>query len=83
MLRHAFEVWHCIRVELKTDRLNDRSQAAILRIGAKEEGLFRQHMFTDSGRLRDTLYFSIIDSEWPDVKSRLQEKLAQPYQPPI
>jgi len=78
MLQHAFEVWHCIRVELKTDVLNERSRAAILRIGAKQEGIFRHHMITDSGRLRDTIYFSIINDEWPEVKERLQAKLAEP-----
>ena len=78
MLQHAFEVWHCIRVELKTDVLNERSRAAILRIGAKEEGIFRHHIITDSGRLRDTIYFSIINDEWPEVRDRLQAKLAEP-----
>src|SRR5579863_198373 len=75
MLRHAFETWHCIRVELKTDALNQRSREAMLRIGAREEGTFRQHMVTWSGRLRDTVYFSILDSEWPGVKASLEAKL--------
>ena len=79
MLQHAFETWHCIRVEFKTDALNTRSRAAIARLGAKEEGTFRQHMITESGRLRDSVYFSIIDAEWPDVKAHLQALLAQPY----
>ncbi len=79
MLQHAFEVWHCIRVELKTDALNERSRAAILRIGAQQEGIFRHHVITESGRLRDSVYFSIIDDEWPDVKARLQAMLAQPF----
>jgi RimJ/RimL family protein N-acetyltransferase len=79
MLQHAFEVWHCIRVELKTDKLNERSRAAILRIGAKEEGIFRHHVITESGRLRDSVYFSIIDTEWPAVKARLLKMLARPY----
>jgi RimJ/RimL family protein N-acetyltransferase len=78
MLQHAFEVWHCIRVELKTDVLNERSRAAIVRIGAKQEGIFRHHIITDSGRLRDTIYFSIINDEWPEVKARLQTKLTEP-----
>ena len=78
MLQHAFETWHCIRVELKTDALNARSRAAILRIGAKQEGIFRHHMITDNGRLRDTVYFSIINDEWPEVKTRLQAILAEP-----
>jgi RimJ/RimL family protein N-acetyltransferase len=77
MLTHAFEMWNCIRVELKTDALNEKSRKAILRIGAKFEGIFRQHMITDSGRLRDTAYFSIIDSEWPAVRAGLQSKLGR------
>src|SRR6266850_7994292 len=72
MLRHAFEVLNCIRVELKTDVLNERSRAAILRIGAKQEGILRNHMIMASGRIRDTVYFSIIDSEWPGVKRMLE-----------
>lgn len=75
MLRHAFETWKCIRVELKTDALNEKSRNAILRIGAKQEGIFRRHMVCSTGRLRDTVYFSIIDSEWPEVNRRLQDKL--------
>lgn len=75
MLRHAFESLGWIRVELKTDSLNERSRAAILRIGAKEEGVFRNHMICDSGRIRHTVYFSIIDSEWPAVKAALERKL--------
>ena len=75
LLRHAFETLKCIRVELKTDSLNERSRAAILRIGAREEGTFRNHMITASGRIRHTVYFSILDSEWPDVKTRLESKL--------
>ncbi len=77
LLRHAFETLGCIRVELKTDALNERSRKAILRIGAKEEGTLRQHMITWSGRLRDTVYFSILDAEWPEVKLELEEKLKQ------
>ncbi len=75
MVRHAFEVWKCIRVELKTDALNEKSRAAILRIGAKEEGSLRKHLITWSGRVRDTVYFSILDSEWPAVKTSLEKKL--------
>jgi RimJ/RimL family protein N-acetyltransferase len=77
MLRHAFETLGCIRVELKTDSLNQRSRDAILRIGATEEGILRQHILTWSGRLRDTVYFSILDSEWPRVKRDLEQKLAR------
>src|SRR5579864_8247152 len=75
LLRHAFEALGCMRVELKTDSLNERSRAAILRIGAREEGLFRNHMITASGRIRHTVYFSILDTEWPSVKARLEAKL--------
>ncbi|MFZ0419532.1 MAG: GNAT family protein [Candidatus Sulfotelmatobacter sp.] len=77
MLRHAFEVWQCIRVELKTDALNQRSRNAILRIGAKEEGILRKHLITWTGRVRDTVYFSILDTEWPEVKERLEGRLAR------
>jgi len=71
MLTHAFEVWKCIRVELKTDANNSQSRNAIVRIGAVQEGVFRNHMITESGRYRDTVYFSIIENEWPNVKRRL------------
>jgi RimJ/RimL family protein N-acetyltransferase len=77
MLRHAFEVWGCIRVELKTDALNQKSRNAILRIGAKEEGILRRHLVTSSGRVRDTVYFSILDSEWPELRARLESRLAR------
>jgi RimJ/RimL family protein N-acetyltransferase len=72
MLRHAFETLGAMRVELKTDSLNERSRRAILRLGAVEEGTFRKHMMTESGRVRHTVYFSIIDEEWPGVKARLE-----------
>lgn len=75
LLRHAFETLGCIRVELKTDSLNERSRNAILRIGAREEGTFRNHMITSTGRIRHTVYFSILDSEWPAVKSGLQSRM--------
>ena len=75
LMRHAFETLGCMRVELKTDSLNEKSRAAILRIGAKEEGIFRNHMITASGRIRHTVYFSVVDSEWPEVKARLEGKL--------
>jgi RimJ/RimL family protein N-acetyltransferase len=76
MLRHAFEDLDCNRVEFKTDRLNERSRNAILRLGAKQEGIFRQHIVAASGRVRDTVYFSIIRSEWPRVRQSLEQKLA-------
>jgi len=81
MLRHAFETLGCLRVELKTDALNARSRAAILRLGARQEGIFRNHSVTTSGRVRDSVYFSIIDTEWPEVRSNLEAKLSRPYPP--
>ena len=78
MLRHAFERLGCVRVEFKTDTLNQTSRRAILRLGAKEEGILRRHMITDGGRIRDTVYYSIIDGEWAEVKARLEAKLAAP-----
>src|SRR5258708_26531111 len=75
LLRHAFETLGCMRVELKTDSLNERSRAAILRLGAREEGIFRNHMITASGRIRHTVYFIIIDSEWPALKAPLEALL--------
>jgi RimJ/RimL family protein N-acetyltransferase len=77
LLRHAFETLHCIRVEFKTDSLNEKSRQAIQRIGAKQEGIFRNHMITSSGRVRHTVYFSIVDFEWPAVKLDLELKLAR------
>ena len=71
MLRHAFEVWDMNRVELKTDVLNTKSRRAIERLGAKEEGVFRHHQVTESGRLRDTVYYSILREEWGEIGKRL------------
>jgi N-acetyltransferase len=76
MLRQAFEVWRCLRVEFKTDVLNEKSRSAILRLGAKQEGIFRRHVVCQSGRIRDSVYFSILDSEWAEVKKNLETKLA-------
>lgn len=76
MLRHAFEAWGCIRVELKTDALNQRSRNAIVRIGAREEGILRRHLVTATGRVRDTVYFGILDREWPEVKAKLEARLS-------
>jgi RimJ/RimL family protein N-acetyltransferase len=81
MLRHAFEVWKCIRVELKTDALNHRSRNAILRIGAREEGTLRRHLITWTGRVRDTVYFSILDSECNAAKQRLEQFLNRTLEP--
>jgi RimJ/RimL family protein N-acetyltransferase len=77
MLAHAFGTLGCLRVELKTDVLNERSRRAILRIGAREEGVFRKHMIAHGGRVRDTAWYSIVDDEWPAVRARLQELLAR------
>jgi N-acetyltransferase len=81
MLQHAFDVWSCQRVELKTDALNEKSRNAMLRIGASEEGVFRKHGITASGRVRDTAWFSIVDDEWPAVRAQLTEMLARPRTP--
>jgi len=76
MLTHAFEVWKCIRVELKTDANNDKSRVAIERIGGVEEGTLRNHMITETGRFRDSVFFSIIETEWESVRANLTSKLA-------
>jgi RimJ/RimL family protein N-acetyltransferase len=75
MMRYAFEQQHCNRVELKTHAQNVKSRTAILRIGAKEEGTLRSHMVMPDGSLRDTVYFSVIAPEWPEVKRGLEHKL--------
>ena len=79
MLRHAFETLGCVRVELKTDALNARSRAAILRVGATQEGILRRHMRSQEGRMRDTVYFSVLDDEWPAVRAGLEARLARPW----
>jgi RimJ/RimL family protein N-acetyltransferase len=76
MLSDAFENREVERVTLKTDVLNERSRAAILRLGAKFEGILRHHMLRPDGTWRDSAYFSILRSEWPSVKTGLEEKLA-------
>ncbi len=76
MLKHAFEKLGCIRIEFKADALNEQSRRALLRIGATQEGIFRNHMIAESGRIRDSVYFSVIEAEWPGIKARLEEKLA-------
>ena len=75
MLEHAFDTWGCRRVELKTDALNERSRGAIEALGATFEGIHRKHMLVRGGENRDTAWFSILDEEWPDVRSRLQWRL--------
>ena len=75
LLSHAFEDLKCIRVQLKTDLRNERSQKAIERIGAKREGVLRNHMILPDGRCRDSVFYSILDVEWPQVKKNLEEML--------
>ncbi len=77
LLRHAFETLGCIRVQLKTDQRNERSQRAIERIGAVKEGVLRNHMILPDGRIRHSVFYSILDSEWPEVKRRLEEMLGR------
>jgi RimJ/RimL family protein N-acetyltransferase len=75
LLKHSFDSLGCIRVQFKTDLRNIRSQKAIERIGAAKEGILRNHMILPDGRFRDSVYYSILDSEWPEVKSRLENYL--------
>ena len=77
LLEHAFEKLGCIRVQLKTDSRNERSQRAIERLGAAREGVLRNHMILPDGRVRHSVYYSILDSEWPAIKLRLQDLLAR------
>jgi RimJ/RimL family protein N-acetyltransferase len=78
LLRHAFEEWGAIRVALKTDVLNVHSQAAIRKLGARFEGVLRQHRIRRDGSYRDTVMFSIVDSEWPHVRERLLSRINVP-----
>lgn len=77
LLTHAFESLGCIRVQIKTDSLNLRSQKAIERIGAVKEGVLRNHMVLPNGRIRHSVFYSILDTEWPDVKKKLEEMLGR------
>jgi RimJ/RimL family protein N-acetyltransferase len=77
LLRHAFETLGCIRVQLKTDLRNERSQRAIERLGAVREGILRNHMILPDGRYRDSVFYSILDTEWPQVRKRLEEMMAR------
>ena len=77
LLTHAFEALGCIRVQIKTDSLNLRSQKAIERIGAVKEGVLRNHMILTNGRVRHSVYYSILDTEWGNVKKRLAEMLGR------
>ena len=72
LLRHAFETLGAIRVQLKSDLRNERSQKAMERIGAKREGILRNHMILPDGRYRDSVFYSILDAEWPEVKMNLE-----------
>lgn len=81
MLSHAFEKLGCVRVELKTDVLNAASRKAMLRIGATEEGVLRKHSLVWDGRYRDSIYYSILDEEWPGVKQQLQRMLIRRPEP--
>jgi RimJ/RimL family protein N-acetyltransferase len=78
MMRHAFEVWNCARVEFITDVLNTRSRQAIRRLGALEEGILRNHMIMRDGRNRDSVLHSVIDREWPHVRANLEARSALP-----
>src|SRR6185436_6606349 len=81
LLTHAFEHWRCNRVELITDVLNEQSRTAILRLGAKQEGILRKHLILPNGRIRDSVIFSILDDEWPEVQQRLVSALDQKTPP--
>lgn len=75
LLQHAFDSG-MVRVEIITDGVNTRSQAAIAKLGAVREGVLRRHKITHTGRVRDTVMFSITDQDWPDARARLDERLA-------
>ena len=77
LLKHAFEMLGCIRVQLKTDLRNERSQKAIERIGAKKEGVLRNHMILLDGHIRHSVFYSILDTEWFDVKKKLEETMSR------
>ena len=80
LLKHAFETLGCIRVQFKSDARNQRSHKALERIGAVKEGVLRKQMIAKDGHVRDSIYYSIIDSEWPSVKANLEEKLKRSYE---
>jgi N-acetyltransferase len=75
LLQYAFEKLNCVRVQFTTDEINEKSRRAILRIGAKEEGIIRNERIMPNGRIRNSIRYSIIDSEWPSVKALLESKL--------
>lgn len=78
LLQHAFDVLGCIRVQIKTDLRNERSQKAIERIGAVREGVLRDHMVLPDGTVRSSVYYSVLASEWPAVRQRISELLEKP-----
>jgi RimJ/RimL family protein N-acetyltransferase len=75
MLQHAFEKLNCIAVEIRTDALNEVSRKAIERLGAMQDGILRNHKIMRNGRIRDTVSYSIIKSEWPSVKEKILQKI--------
>ena len=77
LFKHAFETLGCIRVQLKTDSRNERSQKAIERIGAIKEGVLRNHMILPDGYFRHSVFYSVLDTEWEGVKKRLEGMLAR------
>ena len=79
MLEHAFERLGCTRVGFMADALNETSRKAIRRLGAKEEGTFRNYIITAEGEIHDAVFYSIIESEWPPIRGRLREMLARRY----
>jgi N-acetyltransferase len=76
LLGHAFERLGCIRVEFKTDALNERSRAALEALPARFEGIFRSHMLAQDGRRRDSAYYAVVDADWPEVKANLLRRLS-------
>jgi ribosomal-protein-alanine N-acetyltransferase len=82
LLWYAFEKLHAIRVQLKTDIRNLRSQRAIEKLGAVREGVFRKHLIVSDGHVRDTVYYSITDDDWPEVRARLEARLGFRHSPP-
>jgi RimJ/RimL family protein N-acetyltransferase len=76
-LRHAFEVWGCRRVELKTDALNERSRGALEALGATFEGVHRKHLLVREGENRDSAWYSVTDDDWPAVRAQLEARLAE------
>lgn len=75
MLRHAFETWRVYRVQLKTDERNQRSRSAILRLGARFEGILRSHLPASDGGVRNSAMYSVVEAEWPSVRARLEDLL--------